>query len=58
MAVRVFSPRLNSFSVFFEGHFSWQTPQPVHLFRSTYRAFLRMSTVKFPTKPETFSTSE
>lgn len=37
--------------------FLLQTPQPVHLDISTLRAFLRMSTVKSPTKPETFSTS-
>ena len=58
MALRVFRPRLNSFRGFLEGHFSWQMPQPVHLSMLTYRAFLRISTVKLPTKPETFSTSE
>ena len=57
MALLVDNPRLNSLGVFLDGHFSEQTPQPVHLVISTLLAFLRISTEKSPTKPDTFSTS-
>ena len=57
MALLVFNPRLNSLGFFLDGHLAEQTPHPVHLSISTLLAFLRISTVKSPTNPLTFSTS-
>ena len=57
MAPLLSRPMLNSFGCFFIGHFSVHRPHPVHRSILTFLAFLRILTVKFPTKPETSSTS-
>jgi hypothetical protein len=57
MAFRLPIPASKAVSTTFVGHFSWQSPQPVHFSSSTDRARLRMRTVNWPTYPETSSTS-
>ena len=52
-----FKTSVDSEGVFLEGHLREHSPHPVHFAISTLLAFLRISTVKSPTKPETFSTS-
>ncbi len=53
MAGRRLRPMSNSLGIWvvFDlpwGHFVWHSPQPVHRFSSTERAFLRIFTSKLP----------
>ena len=58
MARRLSIPRLNSFGIFFWGHFSVHRPQPVQTSSLTYLALRFIVTSKLPTKPFTSVTSE